>query len=163
MLIIYSGGEKLMLRRILSGGQTGVDENSLRAAKFCGFETGGWLPKNCWTLNGSRPDLLVEYNMKESNLGYAGRTEKNVKDSDGTIRIAEDFSSSGEKCTLAAIKWFNKPHLDIDIKNPKEKEEVLSWIKENNIKTLNIAGNSEKTSPGIGDFAFNYLVRIFQS
>lgn len=95
--------------------------------------------------------------------GYPPRTEANVKNSDGTIRFAKIFSSAGEKCTLRAIKWFNRPHLDIDINNPRSKEIVLSWIKDHDIKILNIAGNSEQTAPGIGDFVCRYLTEIFTS
>lgn len=148
--------------KIISGGQTGADQAGLRAAKAVGLDTGGWLPKDCITLDGPRPDLLVEYGMKEFPIsGYPPRTEANVKDSDGTLRFAKTFSSAGEKCTLRAIKWFNRLHLDIGMNNPKSKEIVLSWIKDNDIKTLNIAGNSEQTAPGIGDFVYDYLFELF--
>jgi hypothetical protein len=149
--------------KIISGGQNGADQAGLRAAKFCGLETGGWLPKDCMTLDGPKPEYLTEYGMQEHPVkGYPARTEANVKDSNGTLRFAETFSSAGEKCTLRAIKWFNRPYLNIDVKRPKDKELVLSWIKENDIKILNIAGNSEQTAPGIGGFVYDYLVEIFK-
>lgn len=148
--------------KVISGGQNGADQAGLRAAKFCGLETGGWLPLGCKTLDGSRPDLLTEYGMKEHGSSYySHRTEANVKESCGTIRFAKTFSSSGEKCTLRAIKWFNRPYLDVDIKEPIDKEKVLAWLKEHNIEILNIAGNSEETAPGIGEFVFQYLVDVF--
>ena len=148
--------------KIISGGQNGADQAGLRAAKFCGLETGGWLPKGCKTLDGPQPDLLTEYGMKEHNSDlYPPRTEANVRDSCGTIRFAKTFSSAGEKCTLRAIKWFNRPYLNVDINDPLDKQEVLLWIKERDIKILNIAGNSEETAPGIGDFVYEYLVDVF--
>lgn len=148
--------------KIISGGQTGADIAGLKAAKKYNLETGGWLPKDCITLDGPKLEYIEIYKMKESHGGYAIRTESNVKDSDGTIRFASDFSSSGEKCTLRAINWYKKPHLKIDIKKPIEKEKVIEWIKKNNIKVLNIAGNSEQTSPGIENFVFSYLCEIFK-
>jgi hypothetical protein len=33
-----------MLERVISGGQTGVDQAALRAAQACGLETGGYAP-----------------------------------------------------------------------------------------------------------------------
>lgn len=148
--------------KVISGGQTGADQAGLKAAKACGLETGGWLPKGCVTLDGPRPDLLAEYGMQEfPTPGYPARTEANVRDSDGTLRFAKTFSSAGEKCTLRAINWFNRPHFDININKPKSKEEVLSWIKKHDIKVLNIAGNSEQTAPGIGDFVLHFLTEIF--
>jgi hypothetical protein len=63
--------------------------------------------------------MLEVYGMKEHSGGYAARTEANVKDSDGTIRLAKNFKSAGEKCTLRAIKkWFRRPHFDVDASNP---------------------------------------------
>lgn len=151
-----------MLKKVCSGGQNGADQAGIRAAKFCGFETGGWLPNGCKTLDGPRPDLLIEYGMKEhSSSLYPPRTEANVRDSCGTLRFARTFSSAGEKCTLRAIKWFNRPYLDVNIKNSLDKQEVLFWIENHDIKTLNIAGNSEETAPGIGDFVYEYLVDVF--
>ena len=150
--------------KVISGGQTGADIAGIRAAKACGFETGGWLPNGCKTLDGPRPEYLTEYGMVEhASSSYPPRTELNVKDSDGTIRFAKTFSSAGEKCTRQAIKWYNRPHIDVNIKKPIPKEEVLAWIVQHDIKTLNIAGNSEDTAPGIEEFVYNYLMEVFQT
>ena len=151
------------MQKIISGGQTGADQAGLRAAKFLGIPTGGWLPKDCMTLDGPRPDLIDLYSMREHTGGYAARTEANVRDADGTIRIAEFFSSPGEKRTKRAIKWFNKVWFDVDVKNPPDPEKVRTWLKENNIAVLNVAGNAEQTSPGIGDFAYRFLLTVFSS
>jgi len=149
--------------KIISGGQTGADFAGLKAAKDFGFETGGMLPKNCRTLDGPRPEFLTEYNMVEhTSYSYVPRTEANVRDSDGTIRFASNFKSNGEKCTLKAIKWFNRPYIDVDIKNPRPVEEVINFIKQNNIQILNVAGNSELTSPGITETVYNYLINVFK-
>lgn len=161
-----------MIEKIISGGQTGADQAGLRAAKAVGLSTGGWLPNGCVTLEGTRPDLLDLYSMQEHpKKGYPARTEANVRDSDGTIRFAKTFKSPGEKCTLKAIRWYKKPYLDIEvsewftkewvarnIKTPVE--EVRQWLRENNIRVLNVAGNSEETCKSIGDVVFNYLVRV---
>jgi hypothetical protein len=151
-----------VIEKVISGGQTGADQAGLRAAKGCGIPTGGWLPHGCITLEGPRPDLLALYDMKEhSASGYPPRTEANVKDSDGTIRFAKTFKSAGEKCTLRAIKWFNRHYFDVDIANLPPVERVREWLAENNIKVLNVAGNSEDTAPGIGDIVCQYLTRVF--
>lgn len=148
--------------KIISGGQNGVDQAALAAAKACGLETGGWLPKGCRTLDGPRPNLVWTYNMQEhTSENYGARTEANVRDSDGTLRIAEKFSSPGEKCTLQAIKWHKKPHFDINLKKELNIDAAVSWIKENNIQVLNVAGNSEDTSPGIESTAETILIKIF--
>lgn len=148
--------------KVCSGAQIGADQAGLKAAKFCNIPTFGEIPKGCRTLDGPRPDLLEEYNLTEnSNYSYPPRTELNVKNSDGTIRFASNFSSTGERCTLKFIKWHKKPYIDINILKPLNKLIVVDWIKDNNINILNVAGNSEQTCPGIGDFVYNYLIDLF--
>ena len=46
-----------MIGKIISGGQTGVDQAALRAAKACGIPTGGWAPKGWRTEDGPAPWL----------------------------------------------------------------------------------------------------------
>ncbi len=153
------------LKSVCSGAQTGADVGGLAAAKACGIPTGGWMPNGCMTLDGPRRDLLETYNLKEHpKKGYPPRTDANVKDSDGTLRFASKWYSAGEKCTMKAIKWYGKPHFDIDITKPVLFDswfEVYKWLSENNIKVLNIAGNSEETSPGIYQFVYDYLTGLF--
>lgn len=150
-----------MINKVISGGQTGADQSALKAAKECGLQTGGWLPAGCVTLEGPRPDLLVEYSMQEHPKGYAYRTEANVRDSDGTVRFAKTFKSPGEICTMKAIRWFGKPHFDVDIAKPPDPKELMDWMAHHNISTLNVAGNSEQTAPGISQFVHDFLVRTF--
>ena len=151
-----------MLKRIVSGGQSGSDQAGLRAAKKVGLETGGWMPKGCITTSGTNFSLLNEFGMQEHDkFGYPPRTDANVKSSDGTIRLAANFKSAGEVCTLKAINWYNKPYLDVNVKNPLPIEDVVSWIKNNNIEVLNIAGNAEPTYMGIGDIVEKYLEQVF--
>lgn len=150
------------VKKVISGGQNGADQAGLRAAKECGLATGGWLPRNCRTLDGPRPEFLEIYSMQEHPQdSYVPRTEANVRDSDATIRFASIFGSPGERVTLKAIKWYNKPYFDVDINKPPEKEEVLKFLKENKVEILNVAGNSERTSPGIGEFVYHFLLGIF--
>ncbi len=150
------------LLKVISGAQNGTDQASLQAAKQLGLATGGWMPKGCITLDGPRFDLLEEYGMQEHpKKGYPPRTEQNIIDSDGTLRFATNWSSTGEKCTLKNIEWHNKPYFDVDINKPCNWFEVYQWLAINNIKILNVAGNSEKTSPGITEKVFEYLTILF--
>lgn len=146
------------LDRVISGGQTGADVAALKAARAVGIPTGGWLPKGFITLEGPRPEYVGLYGMQEcSRGGYPTRTELNVRDSDGTLRFARDFKSPGERCTLKNIKWHGRPYFDVDIDRPALWNDVWNWIGANNVRVLNVAGNSEETAPGIGDFVYGYL------
>ncbi len=163
-------------RRVISGAQTGADQAGLWAAKRCGLQTGGWMPKGFRTLEGSRPDLAGLFGLQEHKSDtYPPRTFLNAKESDGTLRIALDFNSAGEKCTLKAVQQYRKPYFDIHVSrdphDPEQKRlftrttiaEIRSWIQQHNIQTLNVAGNSEKTAPGIQAFGEWYLTLLFSN
>ena len=161
----------MFLKKVISGGQSGSDVAALKAAKDIGIPTGGFIPKGFKTLDGPRTEYAMLYNLTEHySSSYVPRTYQNVRDADGTIRIAHNFNSSGEICTLKAINQYKKPYFDIIVKNtqsfttPEEMspKKAADWIKNNNIKILNVAGNSEKTSPGIEFFAHKYLVSLFK-
>lgn len=152
-----------MLKKIISGGQTGADQAGLKVAKALGLECGGWIPKGFKTEKGSEPELGEIYNLEEHiSDHYVPRTYANAKDSDGTIRIANNFNSFGEKCTLKAIQQYERPYIDVSISDPKPISEVVTWLRENNIETLNVAGNRESVSPGITAFAEEYLTNVLK-
>jgi len=154
---------EVFLRKIISGGQTGADQAGLWTAKSFGLATGGWAPEGFKTSEGPAPDLMARYGVKElPGSGYRKRTFRNVNDSDATIRLAADFGTPGEKCTLNAIKECGKPHFDVDLNttygrpkpNPKE---CAEWIIMGKFRTVNIAGNTQWTN-GIDIFT---KVRVY--
>lgn len=155
----------MALLKVISGGQTGVDQAALRAAKSVGILTGGWAPKGYKTLIGPNLDLKKRYGLKEADsYNYQIRTNYNVRDSNGTLRIAEHWNSGGERCTLNAIRKYEKAYHDIsvrDLNSIPEISGVIAWIINSRIEILNVAGNSEESCPGIGKLAESFLVGVF--
>lgn len=153
-----------MLKKVVSGGQAGVDLAGLLAAKKAGIETGGWMPKDWLTEDGPKPEYADLFGMVEHQSSYKGRTWANVRDSDGTIRFARNFRSAGEICTLNAIRNYKKPWIDVDLRfsDSVTPEEVVEWIKENKIEILNVAGNRETTAPGICKEVQDFLAKVFE-
>lgn len=155
---------KLLLTMIISGGQNGADVAGLRAAKRVRLKTGGLMPKGFRTLDGPRPKYAELYGMVEhESRDYPPRTFENVRVSDATIRLARNFSSAGERCTLRAIEKYGKPYIDVAC-GPMMNEqvgEVIEFIRNHNPVILNIAGNSENTCRGIGNHVEQFLVRVF--
>lgn len=162
----------MILERIVSGGQTGVDIAALRAAKRLGVATGGVLPHGCHALDGKHPEYIREYGMREhTSSSYAARTYANVRDSDATLRIAVNFQSSGEVCTLKAIKKYDRLFGDVIIDRVDgvleivpivEAVNVCMWLETRKIRILNVAGNSEKTAPGIGAIAERFVTEMIE-
>ncbi len=146
------------LRKIISGGQTGADIAGLEVAKRSGFETGGMMPFGYKALDGCHPEYRELYGVTyHKSSSYVPRTRANVRDSDGTIRLAYNFSSKGEVCTLTAIHDYKKPHFDVDLSNPPPVSEAVAWLEENEIEVLNVAGNAEQTAEGTHEAATLYL------
>ena len=61
-------------------------------------------------------EYAKQYGLTEhTTTNYVDRTEVNVRESDGTIRLATDFNSAGERCTLRFIELHKKPYFDVDM------------------------------------------------
>jgi len=142
----------------------GSDICGLIVAKKFGIPTGGTMPFGFKTQDGPKPEYKELYGMvAHSSSSYVPRTRVNVKNSDGTLRLAFDFNSPGEKCTKKAIISYKKPFFDVDLNNPCDVALVCEWLKVNNIKILNVAGNTERTATGITKKAIEYLTKLFES
>lgn len=157
-----------MLRVIISGGQTGVDIAALQAAKKAGLQTEGWMPKGFRTLEGTRPEYAQLFGLREHfSSEYGPRTDSNVRDSHGTLRIAQNFHSPGERRTKKALSLFQRPYLDLDWSpslgfDVGARERAHEFIDKHRIERLNVAGNSEKTAKGIQDAAVVFLYLLFR-
>lgn len=151
--------------KIISGGQTGADRGALIAAKELGLQTGGWMPKGFRAQDGDHPEFEELYGVVEhESPNYQPRTALNVRDSDATIRIATNFESPGERLTLKMIRQYCKPYLDIDPLNESHTpERLVDWLRKNNVKILNVAGNSERTSSGIEEFTTAFIHESLKS
>jgi len=128
--------------KVISGGQTGVDQLGLTVATSLGIETGGTAPKGYRTEKGNDESLADFGLVESSSAGYPARTEDNVRNSDGTVYFALDVSSAGLRATKAFAKKHNKPF----ILNP-DADTLRNWIKSNNVVTLNVAGNRASKIP----------------
>lgn len=134
----------MILKKVISGGQIGVDQLALQVARSYGLETGGTAPKGYRTARGPQRALLTSYGLAEGeSTGYQERTLRNVLHSDGTLILAENLNSPGSRLTLKFAKEHGKPYYCVDLKTNFSKTAIARWIVECKIETLNIAGNRE--------------------
>jgi hypothetical protein len=158
-----------MLRKVISGGQTGADQGGLIAAGRCSLLTGGTMPKGFLTQDGPNPDLAERFGLQEhKSPTYPPRTFKNVADADATVRIAVDFNTAGEKLTLHAIKRLEKKYYDVLIIpgrkfNRAEVRAFTEWLVANGVVTLNVAGNSNKRWSGMQSWSADFLTDVFDT
>lgn len=160
-----------MLTEIWSGGQTGVDRAALDAALEVGFDTGGWMPLGYIAHDGRHPEFMELYNMREHHLPqYPPRTACNVRDTDATLCIALDWESRGEKLTQKMIDQYVKSSLCVTAWNGNKAtyvpyddtvvNSIVDWIEVGGFSRLNVAGNSERSAPGIYRYSLDLLVRV---
>ena len=147
-----------MLKKIISGGQTGADQGGLEAAEMLGLETGGKVPLGFKTEKGPMPELGPQYGLEElASDEYPPRTRYNIVDSDGTILFGH-FYEPGTKLTLRMCKESHKPYLLVEAFDEDDIRRTRTFIAMYKIKTLNVAGNRETRYPGLQQKVRNYLV-----
>jgi hypothetical protein len=165
-----------MIALVITGGQTGADQSGWRAAKAAGISTGGIMPPLFMTEAGPRPEFAGLYgatampvdDFRKPNgaiewvSAYRVRTRSNVCGSDATLWLGNPNSPGGRR-TRGDCTRFGKPVYEVPSPDgPVPPDQIAWWIKEFDIRTLNIAGNRETSAPGIGEWAERYLTEVFR-
>jgi hypothetical protein len=146
------------VRRIVSGGQTGVDRGALDAAIELGIEHGGWCPRGRLAEDGIIP---IRYRLIENDsTEYWVRTEQNVVDSDGTLILYRHNLRGGTELTYRMTRKHGKPSLLLDLRDAPLPLEARRWIDRSAIEVLNCAGPRESLAPGIADEARQLLTQV---
>jgi hypothetical protein len=134
-------------RRIVSGGQTGVDRAALDVARALGIECGGWCPRGRRAEDGP---ISPDYPLVETESPrYEERTERNVLDSDGTLILTRGELAGGTALTRELALRHGRPVLVVDLDWGASAGPVRAWIGSQGIATLNVAGPRESGAPGI--------------
>jgi len=145
-------------RRIVSGGQTGVDRAALDTAIELDIEHGGWCPAGRLAEDGTIP---ARYELKETRSNeYPVRTEHNIIDSSATLILHEGKLKGGTLLTKRLCSKLEKQYFTAKIKLI-EVDAVRGWLAEQTPETLNIAGPRESSSPGIHSRCLKFLLRTF--
>jgi putative molybdenum carrier protein len=154
----------LMLKWVISGGQTGADRGALIGARRAGVPTGGTAPKGWITELGPAADILKSFGMIECwASGYPPRTIMNVRDSGGTVIIGNP-TSPGCKLTIKACRQYKRPYFCLPYNKtlpPSTHITALTnFIRDNDIATLNVAGNRETRQPGLTDYVAELIAGL---
>jgi hypothetical protein len=148
-----------MVRRIVSGGQTGVDRAALDFAIRRGIPHGGYCPKGRRSESGRIAD---RYRLIEcASPDYAMRTALNVVHSDGTLILSRGEPEGGTQLTAALCGQYGKPSFIIDLERKLEPEAFAAWLRDHRIGTLNVAGPRESKQSGIGKQSRAALETLF--
>ena len=120
-----------VIRRIRSGGQSGVDRAALDIARRYGLETCGWCPKGGWAEDYPiPPGLLADYpELKETpQEGTSQRTRWNMRDTDAILTILPLGSqdSPGTALGMNEGSLLGKPMFTAS--GLEDVPEILAWL-----------------------------------
>ncbi len=164
-----------MIEKIITGGQTGVDQAGLDAAIGLNVQYGGWCPKGrineAGLISAKFKNLVeVDTDVQSEQHNYDTRTCLNIRDSDGTLILVPSLPlpknvQDGTIVTISEVNTLKKPYLIINLMLAKKNniKETTQWLNLNNVKILNIAGPRETSSPGIYNLSFDFLKSLIQS
>lgn len=145
--------------KIVSGGQTGVDQAALTVAISLAIPHGGWCPLGRRCETGVIPSHFQLGEMPTPS--YAARTRQNVLDADATLILYRDQLSGGSLLTREIAKQLRKPVFLLNLESTFDANEVFEWFRDCNVATLNVAGPRESSSPGINAQALEVLSKLF--
>ena len=159
----------MLISKIISGGQTGVDRGAIEAALELGFPYGGLISKGRLAEDGIVP---LKFDKKEvaPRKDYLFRTEWNVAHSDATLIL--NFGrelSGGTKRTADFCEKHGKPYWVEDLNRINETDRGLEfwywleaefWMKP---VVLNVAGPRESKSPGIQVAAKAFIAKALRA
>jgi hypothetical protein len=131
----------MILEKIVSGGQTGVDRGALDAALPMDFPAGGWCPAGWSAEDGPIPDRYPLTPLEHG--GYRTRTRQNVIDSDATLILAPGPPTGGTDLTRIYCETHGKPLLLINAAQTAESDatsQIAYFIEQRSIRKLNVAG-----------------------
>jgi len=143
------------VRRIVSGGQTGVDRAALEFGRRVGIAIGGWCPAGGWAEDLAEPPgvlaLFPELRPTPSS-DPAERTRWNVRDSDATLVLTRGgVTSPGTALTVSIAEELGRPQLVVDV---VDVDAVRDWLDGfTDPIVLDVAGPRESQAPGIHEDA----------
>jgi hypothetical protein len=150
-----------LIRKIVSGGQTGVDRAALDVALDLGLACGGWAPLGRRAEDGRIP---AHYPLRETaTAAYPQRTRLNVRDADATLILTRGEPAGDTAFTIACARKLDRPCMLVDLDSPDLEQAaalVREWLGQQRVRVLNVAGPRESSAPGIAEEAAAFLRRV---
>jgi hypothetical protein len=148
-------------KKIISGGQTGVDRAALDWAISRAGDHGGWCPHGRLAQDGLLPSRYI---LRETQSpGYSQRTRLNIEEADATLLVHCGPLMGGSDLTQRLAIKLIKPLALFDTSQPWPDQitSTQTWISSNSIHVLNIAGPSEQRHHGIYETTLKVLDQLF--
>jgi hypothetical protein len=140
----------MIVRRIISGGQSGVERAALDLAVQLGIAHGGWVAPGRVVDDGLLPD---RYRLTEVAFsGGPASADANLQMSDGVLLIARGPLAGEAAGVHDQARRRQHPHLLLDLDRYTRFQSSLlinSWLRAKQVETLFITGPRENEQPSI--------------
>jgi hypothetical protein len=177
-----ANNQRLLLSKIISGGQTGADLAGLHAARCLGIKTGGTAAPNYSTTHGYQPELLKSFELTTIPLqstwaaAYSKRSMINVDNSDATVVFRVKSSPGTDKTIGYCIykRWIlpNTPMSSVNGYRPvivisefttETQLLLVKFLIDNRVQVLNVAGHRPwKENPSWESTIEAFLIEALQ-
>jgi len=150
-----------MIKKIISGGQPGVEIAALDAAIRLNIPHAGW----CY--QGRKIDggiLDKQYKVNEiDNPSYFQRLENNIVDSEGTVVLNYGQLAMGSKAARDIAGKHNKSFLNVDLSKHALNHAIASirkWMAKNEVSTVYFTGT--KTGAGLSPNVYDEVIQVIE-
>ncbi len=153
----------MILSKIISGGQTGVDRGALDACLQQNFTCAGWCPAGRLAEDG---EIDFKYPLQENlTSNYNDRTRLNVRDSDATLIIYNGDLTGGTLLTHNFAKEKEKPIFLFKVQPfmiDESLEQLIHFLTINHIETLNVAGPRKSQWEAAHDTSYIIVSKLIE-
>jgi len=137
-----------MIKKIISGGQPGVEIAALDAAIKLDIPHEGWCYKGRKTEGGVLED---KYNVKEIETpSYFERLERNIMNSEGTVVLSYGQLVIGYRAVKEITDKYNKPHLYVNLSEHPFNHAISSirkWMTNHAVGVVYFTGSKSGQKP----------------
>lgn len=158
----------IKIAKLITGGQSGVDNAALIFSRNYHIPYGGWTPRNGWAEDNHEPSGVFDADPELQKTGAndpRDRTQMNVDAADATLVVLPtNTQSAGTQVVIFYCDEFAKPYLVTDGKNLNQ---VLVWL--DSLETvypnlvLNVTGPRNAESPTAFALAYQILEILLAS
>lgn len=141
-----------MIRKIISGGRTGVEQAALDVAIKLGISHGGWAARGMRNDEGA---IEGRYGLNEmETVGFRNAMEQNVLQSDGTLLVTRGLKSVEGRYAVETALRHQKQFLHADLSQHSAFEAsslISSWASMNRVLVVFVTGPSGQQDRKIYD------------
>jgi hypothetical protein len=150
--------EGRMIEKLITGGQSGAEQEAWASARRAGVATGGYMPRGFATEDGPNPRLGALYGAIEFPLDDATRSRANLRRADALLWLGDPLTDEG-RAAIEACRAVGKPFLAAE-PGLTPVSDVVSWLIVFEVKTLVIAASPASRAPDLGPRVGQFLDRV---